>query len=119
MKLATYTASGQTRTGIVVGDRIIDTGVNGTMIDLIRDWDKLKAGLEAKAKAGGGVALSSVKLEAPVPRPGKIFAIGLNYADHIEGREARAPGVVHEGADQRQRAVRSDPDREDDLYRRL
>lgn len=91
MKLATYTASGQTRTGIVVGDRIIDTGVNGTMIDLIRDWDKLKAGLEAKAKAGGGVALSSVKLEAPVPRPGKIFAIGLNYADHIEESKVAKP----------------------------
>ena len=27
--------------------------------------------------------LSAVKLEAPVQRPGKIFAIGLNYADHI------------------------------------
>jgi hypothetical protein len=36
MKLATYTANGQTRTGIVVGDQIIDTGVEGTMIDLIR-----------------------------------------------------------------------------------
>lgn len=91
MKLATYTSNGQTRTGIVVGDRIIDTGVNGTMIDLIRDWDKLKAPLEAKAKAGGGVPLSSVKLEAPVPRPGKIFAIGLNYADHIEESKMAKP----------------------------
>ena len=91
MKLATYTSNGQTRTGIVVGDRIIDTGVNGTMIDLIRDWDKLKTPLEAKAKAGGGVPLSSVKLEAPVPRPGKIFAIGLNYADHIEESKMAKP----------------------------
>ena len=39
MKLATYTADGQTRTGIVVGEQIVDTGVTGTMIDLIRDWD--------------------------------------------------------------------------------
>lgn len=83
MKLCTYTANGQTRTGIVVGDAVIDTGVEGTMIDLIRDWDALKPGLEAKAAAGGGVPLAAVKLEAPVPRPGKIFAIGLNYADHI------------------------------------
>lgn len=83
MKLCTYTVSGQTRTGIVVGDSVIDTGVPGTMIDLIRDWEDLKPGLEAKAAAGGGVKLSSVKLEAPVQRPGKIFAIGLNYADHI------------------------------------
>lgn len=91
MKLATFTANGKTRTGIVVGDRIIETGVEGSMIDLIRDWDTLKAGLEAKAKAGGGVPLNSVKLEAPVQRPGKIFAIGLNYADHIEESKMAKP----------------------------
>ena len=91
MKLATYTADGQTRTGIVVKDTIIDTGVPGTMIDLIQDWDRLKPALEAKAAAGGGIPLSSVKLEAPVPRPGKIFAIGLNYADHIAESNMATP----------------------------
>lgn len=91
MKLATYTADGKTRTGIVVGDQIIDTGVAGTMIDLIRNWDELKADLEAKASAGGGVPLTSVRLEAPVQRPGKIFAIGLNYADHIAESKMETP----------------------------
>ena len=86
-----YPADGRTRTGIVVDDRIIDTGVPGTMIDLIRDWDTLKPQLEAKAAAGGGVPLASVKLEAPVQRPGKIFAIGLNYADHIEESKMGTP----------------------------
>ena len=83
MKLATYIANGQTRTGIVVGESIIDTGIAGSMIELIAQWDALKPRLEAKAAAGGGVPLASVKLCAPVQRPGKIFAIGLNYADHI------------------------------------
>jgi 2-keto-4-pentenoate hydratase/2-oxohepta-3-ene-1,7-dioic acid hydratase in catechol pathway len=91
MKLATYTANGQTRTGIVVDGTIIDTSVDGTMIDLIRDWDVLKPALEAKAATGGGVPLSVVKLEAPVQRPGKIFAIGLNYADHIEESKMETP----------------------------
>ncbi|MDP3907556.1 fumarylacetoacetate hydrolase family protein [Novosphingobium sp.] len=91
MKLATFTANGQTRTGIVVGDQIIDSGVDGTMIDLIRDWDALKPVLEARAATGAGVPLSSVKLEAPVQRPGKIFAIGLNYADHIEESKMGTP----------------------------
>jgi len=91
MKLATYTADGKTRTGIVVGDQIIDTGVAGTMIDLIRNWDELKADLEAKATAGEGVPLTSVRLEAPVQRPGKIFAIGLNYADHIAESKMETP----------------------------
>jgi 2-keto-4-pentenoate hydratase/2-oxohepta-3-ene-1,7-dioic acid hydratase in catechol pathway len=91
MKLATYTANGQTRTGIVVGDRIIDSGLDATMMDIIREWDVLKPALETKAAAGGGVPLSSVRLEAPVPRPGKIFAIGLNYADHIEESKMETP----------------------------
>jgi 2-keto-4-pentenoate hydratase/2-oxohepta-3-ene-1,7-dioic acid hydratase in catechol pathway len=91
MKLATYTADGKTRTGIVVGDQIIDTGVAGTMIDLIRNWDELKADLEVKVAAGGGVPLTSVRLEAPVQRPGKIFAIGLNYADHIAESKMETP----------------------------
>ena len=91
MKLATYTANGQTRTGIVVGDAIIDSGVAGTMIDLIREWDHHKGDLEKKAAAGGGVPLTSVRLEAPVQRPGKIFAIGLNYADHIAESKMETP----------------------------
>ncbi len=91
MKLATYSANGLTRTGIVVGDQIVDSGIPGTMIDLIRDWDALRPGLEAKAAAGIGVPLSSVKLEAPVQRPGKMFAIGLNYADHIEESKMAVP----------------------------
>ena len=29
------------------------------------------------------IALNEVKLNAPVPRPGKYLGIALNYADHI------------------------------------
>ncbi|QJQ32611.1 fumarylacetoacetate hydrolase family protein [Sphingomonas lacunae] len=83
MKLCTFTADGHTRTGIVTGETVIETGIEGSMIDLIRQWDAIKPELEAKAASGGGIPLTSVKLEAPVQRPGKIFAIGLNYADHI------------------------------------
>ena len=91
MKLATYTANGQTRTGIIVDDTVIDTGIDGSMIDLIANWATLKPVLEAKAAAGSGMPLSSVKLEAPVQRPGKIFAIGLNYADHIAESKMGTP----------------------------
>ena len=91
MKLATYTANGQTRAGIIVGDRIIDTGVDGAMMDIIREWDRLRPVLKAREAAGGGMPLRFVKLEAPVPRPGKIFAIGLNYADHIEESKMETP----------------------------
>ena len=83
MKLCTFTHDDKTRTGIVVGETVVETGVPGTMIDLIRDWDELKPGLETRAAIGEGIPLAHVKLEAPVQRPGKTFAIGLNYADHI------------------------------------
>jgi 2-keto-4-pentenoate hydratase/2-oxohepta-3-ene-1,7-dioic acid hydratase in catechol pathway len=91
MKLCTYTNAGQTRTGIVLDGNVIDSGVQGSMIDLIRDWDRLRPELEARAAAGGGVPLASVKLEAPVQRPGKIWAIGLNYADHIAESNMATP----------------------------
>ena len=44
------------------------------------------------------ISLSEVKLLAPISRPPKIIAIGLNYADHLEevraaGREMETPVV--------------------------
>ena len=90
MKLATYLADGLPRTGIVVGDKLVDTGLDGTMIDLIARWDELKSASEAKLRRGAAMPLAEAKLCAPVLRPGKIFAIGLNYADHIaESRKWR------------------------------
>ena len=35
--------------------------------------------------------LDQVILHAPIPRPGKILALGLNYADHIE--ESKEAGL--------------------------
>ncbi|PMZ61556.1 5-carboxymethyl-2-hydroxymuconate isomerase, partial [Pseudomonas sp. FW306-2-11AA] len=80
MKLCTYQSAQGSRVGVVADGRLFDGGVDGSMIDVIRDWPAAKAKLETATKAGGGLALDSVRLLAPVPRPGKIFAIGLNYA---------------------------------------
>lgn len=90
MKLATY-QDGGLRTGIVVGDTIIDTGFDGSMIDLIADWDRQKSNLEGRAKQGGGKPLSEVTLCAPVLKPAKVWAIGLNYADHIAESKMETP----------------------------
>ncbi len=90
MKLATY-FDGKLKTGIVSGGRVIDTGLAGTMIDLIADWPSLRPQLEARAASGGGRPINEVALRAPVLRPGKIFAIGLNYADHIAESKVETP----------------------------
>lgn len=91
MKLTTYDRGTGPRIGIVAGDHMIDAGLDGTMIDLIADWDAYRPALQALAAKGGGTALPSVRLMAPVLRPGKIFAIGLNYADHIAESNMETP----------------------------
>lgn len=83
MRLALYDDGAGPRTGLVSGDRILPSGVPGGMIDLIAGWEALRADLARLEASGQGIDLASVRLLPPVPRPGKIFAIGLNYADHI------------------------------------
>ena len=82
MKLATYQDDG-IKIGIVVDETIIETGFDGTMIELIERWDGLVPLMHAQAASGQGKPLSAVKLCAPILKPAKIWAIGLNYADHI------------------------------------
>ncbi|QUD88113.1 fumarylacetoacetate hydrolase family protein [Phenylobacterium montanum] len=91
MKLATYDRGSGPRCGVVLGETIVDLGREGDLLPLIVDWDRLRPEVEEIAAAGGGVPLSSVRLRAPVLRPGKIFAIGLNYADHIEESKMERP----------------------------
>ncbi len=40
---------------------------------------------------GAFIPLSRVRLRAPIPRPGKIVAIGLNYRDHSIESGAKEP----------------------------
>jgi 2-keto-4-pentenoate hydratase/2-oxohepta-3-ene-1,7-dioic acid hydratase in catechol pathway len=61
------------------------------MIDLISEWARSEGDLRARTPAGGARPLAQVRLLAPVLRPGKIFAIGLNYADHIAESKAETP----------------------------
>jgi 2-keto-4-pentenoate hydratase/2-oxohepta-3-ene-1,7-dioic acid hydratase in catechol pathway len=90
MKLATYFKDGVSRVGIVRERQIIDPGFAGTMIEAIANWQDLKPAFEA-ASRNEGIALASVALCAPVTRPGKIWAIGLNYADHVAESKMATP----------------------------
>ncbi len=86
MKLATYDAGAGPQLGAVVGDRIVPlgTGLPGEMAALIAAWPKVQPQVRAVVAAGdGALPMAQVRLLAPIRRPGKIMAIGLNYADHI------------------------------------
>jgi 2-keto-4-pentenoate hydratase/2-oxohepta-3-ene-1,7-dioic acid hydratase in catechol pathway len=67
-------------------------GLPRDTIELIAAWPQLRASAEAAAaKTDDLIAADAVTWLAPVPRPGKIMAIGLNYADHIAETGAATP----------------------------
>jgi len=90
MKLVTFTQAHRRRIGIVEGNHVLDLaaaapGLPRAMLPFLKAGDDAMA--EARACLDGGkhrLDLASVRLEAPVPRPGKVLAIGLNYADHVK-----------------------------------
>ncbi len=59
-----------------------------TMQGLIDDFDALRPALEQMAQSGHALALDSVRLLAPLPRPGKIVCCIANYWENAQ-REAR------------------------------
>ena len=89
MKLATFEAGAGPQLGAVTGERIVPLGaaapgLPGDMIGLIGVWPAAAGEVRRIAEAGAGaLPLDQVRLLAPIRRPGKIMAIGLNYADHI------------------------------------
>ena len=91
MKLCLFDAGAGPRVGLVKGGHVIDAQTSQSIIDLIAGWDECRPALEAALAAGGGTPLETVRLLAPIPRPGKIFAIGLNYADHIAESGVETP----------------------------
>jgi 2-keto-4-pentenoate hydratase/2-oxohepta-3-ene-1,7-dioic acid hydratase in catechol pathway len=59
-----------------------------TMQRLIDAFDELQPALERAAAEGEAVPLGTVRLRAPLPRPGKILCCIANYWEHAQ-REAR------------------------------
>lgn len=114
MKLATFTHGGTTRIGKVVDNKIVDLSkaVPSLPTDMISFLAAGDAAMAAAQKAGETdvIALSDVTLEAPIMKPGKVMAIGLNYGDHVKESGLDTPenqiwftksptGCVGEGAE--------------------
>lgn len=59
-----------------------------TMQGIIDGYDRLRPALEMLSRDGDAVPLDTVRLRAPLPRPGKILACIANYWEHAQ-REAR------------------------------
>ena len=88
MKFATFSPkSGSPRAGRVENDTGVDLGTD--MMSLLAAPGGLSA---AGGINGERHALAEVTLHAPLARPPKILAIGLNYRDHIEETGLDTPG---------------------------
>lgn len=86
MKLVTCIYRQKTIVGAVVEEMVIPFDPDGTinMIQFLEGRPATQDELQKKIDSGTGrIALSDVQLLAPIPRPGKFFGVGLNYADHI------------------------------------
>lgn len=96
MKLVTFEIEGKERTGIAVEDgALVDLSEHAIpldMIELIAAWPTFKDKIGRIAReAKPHLQIADVHLLAPVPRPQKILAMGLNYADHIAESGIAAP----------------------------
>ncbi|MFX1317961.1 MAG: fumarylacetoacetate hydrolase family protein [Promethearchaeota archaeon] len=89
MKLVSYATDAGPRVGVLDNGEVIPTPGIPSMLDYLSD-PSLKSTIEA-ALIGRIEAkpIDEVNLLAPLPRPTKIIAIGLNYKDHVKetGRE--------------------------------
>jgi 2-keto-4-pentenoate hydratase/2-oxohepta-3-ene-1,7-dioic acid hydratase in catechol pathway len=103
MKLARFETAGQSRPrlGVVVGEdssaQIVPLDALSedwpTMLSIVAGGDAALAAVSAHVSASSErIALSDVTLLAPIERPAKFLAIGMNYRKHAE--EARRLGVA-------------------------
>ncbi len=88
MRILTFEQHAQRRLGLRVGDTILDLSrADPSLPADMRSF--IAQGGDALARAGrvaraneGGIPAGEVLIKTPIPDPGKIICIGLNYADH-------------------------------------
>lgn len=100
MKLVTFEQGGQLRTGALRGGAEVvdlnraDSSLPTDMIQLLAGGDEMLASaaqVVTNPPQSAVLALDAVTLKAPIPRPGKIICIGLNYRDHAAESGQQVP----------------------------
>jgi 2-keto-4-pentenoate hydratase/2-oxohepta-3-ene-1,7-dioic acid hydratase in catechol pathway len=97
MKLLRFTLDGICRLGALKGDRVVPLDALApeytSMMSIVADGhDVLRKISDVVSTAAATIALQDVRLLAPIERPGKYLAIGMNYQKHLE--EAERIGVA-------------------------
>ena len=96
MKLYTFLTASGPHVGAESNGRLVDltaAGIASSMIALIEAGaGGLARACDALEAAPDGLALASVRLLSPIPRPGKILCSGINYKGHAqENPNAKMP----------------------------
>ena len=89
MRLISFTESLNTRIGLLQGDHIIDLSqvapsLPSDMLSFLEAGDGAMLQAAKYTSASGHYSAVDVVIEAPLARPPKILAIGLNYRAHAE-----------------------------------
>ena len=92
MRLVTYSRDSSVCCGVMSGSGIVDIAANWEgeqpprcVVEILRCGQKCLDKVRKIAQNADEVLpLDSVKLLAPIPRPGKVLALAGNYAKHIE-----------------------------------
>ena len=92
MRLISFTYQGRPGYGVIEGEQVRDlSAVAGAPVDL---KSAITAGLQRlDPGAAPSIAVSDVELAPPIPNPGKILCVGLNYDAHR--RETNRAEVAH------------------------
>lgn len=97
MKLLRYLDEGKPQLGVVRGDDIVSlaplAATYPTMLAVTAAGDVALADIQGLLdSAKPALSLADAKLLAPIERPGKYLAIGMNYKKHVE--EAKRLGIT-------------------------
>ena len=103
MRLVSFTDEAGDRLGVEGGtgriwsSRVLGPRLPGSMAELLASGETalaaLRSAVEAAAAVGRPGDVDPASLIAPVPRPGKVVAIGLNYRDHAAELGLEIPAV--------------------------
>ena len=97
MRLLRYEQAGQTHLGVLKGEHIVSLDALKQEFPTIRSIaaggpEALRRVARLAEATAASIPLSSVRLLAPIERPGKYLAIGMNYRKHL--KEAESLGVA-------------------------
>ncbi len=103
MKLVTFANKDKPHIGVLQGEdsdlsvldlNLLDPSLPTDMLKFLEEGEatreKTLAALSSNREFSN-LPLKNIRLQAPVPRPGKILCVGLNYRDHAEESEFAIP----------------------------